>query len=641
MTLTFRWYGPADSVRLDQIRQIPGLTGIVSACYDVPPGEAWSASAISELVGQVEDAGLRLDVIESVPVSEAIKLGQPERDAHIEAYQMTIERLGVLMPPGEGSPVVCYNFMPVFDWTRTDLAFRLPDGSATLSHDDADLGRVEAALLSGGGLPGWIGAPSPAELTALRAAYADVSAEQLWEHLAYFLERVVPVAEAVGVRLAIHPDDPPWPVFGLPRIVTSGAALGRVCHLVDSPANGVTLCTGSLGADPTEAARLPETVQALGERIHFAHLRNVRTTGPHAFREVAHAEGDVDLAAVIQALYGVGFDGPARPDHGRMIWDEVGDTAARPGYGLYDRALGATYLRGLWDGVEARAGVIQRPRQPGAEKLLVRGYRAIDKPASAGSPPAPVGSAPRNALPQPFTVSLPLASSNMTARATARPVFQASSPRSAIVDRIRQEGAVAVVRTDDPDRLIEVAQALCVGGVVCFEITMTVPNAIEGIQLVAQEMRDSVLIGAGSVLTAKQTHAAVEAGACYVVSPVFKREVVAAAHANGAAAMPGCFTPSEIQAAHDAGADVVKVFPAGVLGMSFFKGVLAPLPHLKLMPTGGVSLTNAGDWLRAGAVAVGVGSALVDKQAIAAGDWQTLTDNARTLMTHVRAAQNE
>lgn len=198
-----------------------------------------------------------------------------------------------------------------------------------------------------------------------------------------------------------------------------------------------------------------------------------------------------------------------------------------------------------------------------------------------------------------------------------------------------------MVRTDDPDRLIEVAQALCVGGVVCFEITMTVPNAIEGIQLVAQEMRDSVLIGAGSVLTAKQTHAAVEAGACYVVSPVFKREVVAAAHANGAAAMPGCFTPSENQAAHDAGADVVKVFPAGVLGMSFFKGVLAPLPHLKLMPTGGVSLTNAGDWLRAGAVAVGVGSALVDKQAIAAGDWQTLTDNARTLMTHVRAAQNE
>ncbi|MEM8557280.1 MAG: bifunctional 4-hydroxy-2-oxoglutarate aldolase/2-dehydro-3-deoxy-phosphogluconate aldolase [Bacteroidota bacterium] len=211
--------------------------------------------------------------------------------------------------------------------------------------------------------------------------------------------------------------------------------------------------------------------------------------------------------------------------------------------------------------------------------------------------------------------------------------------RADVVDRIRQEGAVAVVRTDDPDRLIEAAQALCAGGVVCFEITMTVPNALDAIRLVAQEMRDTVLLGAGSVTDAATAEAAVEAGARYVVSPVFKREVIAAAHANEAAAMPGCFTPTEIQTAHEAGADVVKVFPAGVLGMGFFKGVLAPLPHLKLMPTGGVSLTNAGDWLRAGAVAVGVGSALVDKQAIAAGDWQTLTTNARTLMATVRAAQ--
>ncbi|MEM8557279.1 MAG: mannonate dehydratase [Bacteroidota bacterium] len=364
MFLTFRWYGPSDPVRLEQIRQIPGVTGIVSACYEVPPGKAWSPKAIAALVEQVEHAGLRLDVIESVAVSEAIKLGRTERDAHIEAYQTTLARLSAA-----GVPVVCYNFMPVFDWTRTDLAFQLPDGSTTLLHDDNDLGRVEAALLSGGGLPGWIGAPSPAELTALRAAYADVSAEHLWENLAYFLERVVPQAEESGIKLAIHPDDPPWPVFGLPRIVTSGEALQRVCALVDSPANGVTLCTGSLGADPVEAARLPDTVRTLGDRIHFAHLRNVTTTGPHAFREVAHPDGDVNLAAVVEALHAVGFDGPARPDHGRMIWDEVGDTAARPGYGLYDRALGAAYLHGLWDAVagsqvEGRMSQVTEAVQP-------------------------------------------------------------------------------------------------------------------------------------------------------------------------------------------------------------------------------------------------------------------------------------
>ncbi len=213
------------------------------------------------------------------------------------------------------------------------------------------------------------------------------------------------------------------------------------------------------------------------------------------------------------------------------------------------------------------------------------------------------------------------------------------STRDGVVEWIERDRAVAVVRTDDPGKLVELAQALSAGGVVTFEVTMTVPDAIEGIRRVTRAMRGSVLVGAGSVLDAATAEAAVEAGARYVVSPVFKPEVVEAAHAAGAAAMPGCFTPTEILDATDAGADVVKVFPAGVLGMSFFKGVLAPMPHLRLMPTGGVSLDNAGDWLRAGAVAVGVGSALVDKQAVANEDWQTLTRNAARLRASIDAVR--
>jgi 2-dehydro-3-deoxyphosphogluconate aldolase/(4S)-4-hydroxy-2-oxoglutarate aldolase len=208
--------------------------------------------------------------------------------------------------------------------------------------------------------------------------------------------------------------------------------------------------------------------------------------------------------------------------------------------------------------------------------------------------------------------------------------------RADVVRWIEADRAVAVIRTDSPDRLVELAQALCVGGVVCFEITMTVPNALDGIRLVTQEMGGSVLVGAGSVLDAATAEAAIAAGARYVVSPVFKPEVVVAAHANDAAAMPGCFTPTEILAATEAGADIVKVFPAGVLGLPFFKGVLAPMPHLRLMPTGGVTLQNAGDWIRAGAVAVGVGSELVDKAAVAAGDWATLSRNAEILRETLR-----
>ncbi len=341
MELTFRWFGPSDPIPLEFIRQIPGVTGVVSALYDVPVGAPWPQGELEQLATRIERAGLRLAVIESIPVPEAIKLGEPSRDRLVDAYCDSIRALGAV-----GVPVLCYNFMPVFDWLRTDLARRLPDGSTALAYDDAALAGLDLSRGTGS-LPGWATAYDGDELAALLDAYKDVAAERLWEHLAWFLERVVPVAEAANVKLALHPDDPPWPVLGLPRIIGSGAALLRVIGLQDSPANGITFCTGSLGADPGND--LPAMIGALGKRIHFAHCRNVAVTGPHQFQEVPHPSryGNVDMRAVLLALRDSGFAGPLRPDHGRMIWGEQG----RPGYGLYDRALGATYLYGLWEGL--------------------------------------------------------------------------------------------------------------------------------------------------------------------------------------------------------------------------------------------------------------------------------------------------
>lgn len=343
MEMTFRWYGPADEVTLAQIRQIPAVRGIVSSLHDVPPGDAWSSDALDAIGEAIERAGLRFAVVESVAVHEDIKLGMATRDRMIDNWCTSIERIGAA-----GVPVVCYNFMPVFDWMRTSLALPLPDGSTTLAYDDDALRQVDLSRGTGE-LPGWAMAYDADALAALLAAYAAVTPERLWENLDYFLQRVVPVAESAGVRLAIHPDDPPWPIFNLPRIITDVSSLRRLVALVDRPANGVTFCTGSFGALPTND--LPAMIREIGGqgRIHFAHCRNVHVTGEHAFMETPHptACGDVDMYEVLSALHDTGFTGPLRPDHGRMIWGEHG----RPGYGLYDRALGAMYLHGLWEGV--------------------------------------------------------------------------------------------------------------------------------------------------------------------------------------------------------------------------------------------------------------------------------------------------
>jgi mannonate dehydratase len=343
MQMTFRWYGADDSIPLQHIRQIPGVDGVVSALYDVAVGEAWPRSSLERLAETIDDAGMRFAVVESIPVHEDIKLGRPSRDRLIDQYCASVRAMGEV-----GVPVLCYNFMPIFDWTRTDLAMRLPDGSTALAYDDAALSRIDLSRGTGD-LPGWATAYDAAALRVLLDAYADVDAERLWEHLAYFLERVAPEAERAGVHMAIHPDDPPWPIFGLPRIITNGDAFERLIDLVDSPANGVTFCTGSLGADPRND--LPAIARRIGARgrIHFAHCRNVAITGPKQFHESPHPSrfGDVPMRDVLAVLRATGYEGPMRPDHGRMIWGERG----RPGYGLHDRALGAMYLQGLWEGL--------------------------------------------------------------------------------------------------------------------------------------------------------------------------------------------------------------------------------------------------------------------------------------------------
>jgi mannonate dehydratase len=353
MFMTFRWYGATDAVSLQNIRQIPRMEGIVSALYEVPVGEVWPRESLERMQEQITAAGLTFAVVESIPVHEEIKLGLPGRDRFIENYQRGIRHMGEL-----GIEVLCYNFMPVFDWTRTNLEMRLDDGSSALAYDHGELQRIDLSRGTGD-LPGWGAAYDANELGALLEAYRRVDEEKLWENLGYFLEQVVPVAEENGVRMGIHPDDPPWSIFGLPRIITDGPALERLVGLVDSPSNGVTFCTGSLG--PRTDNDLPAMIRTIGGRgrINFVHCRNVLRTGERRFNESPHPSslGSVDMREVLRALRDTGFSGPMRPDHGRMIWGETG----RPGYGLYDRALGATYLTGLWEGLAGETS----PRPPG------------------------------------------------------------------------------------------------------------------------------------------------------------------------------------------------------------------------------------------------------------------------------------
>ena len=342
MKMTFRWYGEDDPVTLEKIRQIPGVCGIVSAVYDIPVGEVWPVERIQNLKDTVENAGLELSVIESVPVHEDIKLGSGNRDLYIENYCQTLRNLAEV-----GIDCVCYNFMPVFDWTRSDLNYELPDGSHALAYTDETV-RAMNPLSGELSLPGWDESYTKDEMKALLEQYKDISEEDLWNNLKYFLDRVIKTAEEVKVKMAIHPDDPPWGIFGLPRIITNKQNLERFLKLYDSPYNGLTLCSGSLGVDPNND--IIDMVKTFADRIHFAHIRNVKINGEHCFEEAGHKTdcGSLDIYGIIKAYHECGFDGYIRPDHGRMIWGESG----RPGYGLYDRALGAVYINGIWEALD-------------------------------------------------------------------------------------------------------------------------------------------------------------------------------------------------------------------------------------------------------------------------------------------------
>lgn len=340
--MTFRWYGEDDPVTLDKIRQIPGVIGIVSAIYDIPVGEVWPLERIIKLKETIEAKGLTLSVIESVPVHEDIKTGDGDRDRYIENYCETLRNLSKA-----GVDCVCYNFMPVFDWTRSDLSYELPDGSYALAYKDETVQKMNP-LTGDLSLPGWDASYTKEGMKALLEKYQNISEEDLWNNLKYFLDRVIKVAEEVHIKMAIHPDDPPWNIFGLPRIITNKKNIERFLKLYDSPYNGLTLCSGSLGVDPNND--IIDMVKSFSDRIHFAHIRNVKITGNKCFEEAGHKTecGSLDIFGIIKAYHDSGFDGYIRPDHGRMIWGETG----RPGYGLYDRALGAVYIGGIWEALD-------------------------------------------------------------------------------------------------------------------------------------------------------------------------------------------------------------------------------------------------------------------------------------------------
>lgn len=340
MKMTFRWYGEKDSIPLIYIKQIPNMSGVVTAVYDTPVGEVWEADKILHLKELCDNAGLEMEVIESVPVHEDIKLGKPTREKLIANYAQTIRNLGKV-----GAKCICYNFMPVFDWLRTNLKTIAPDGSNSLSYHHEELLRLDPKNLH---LPGWDESYTTEQLNGLLDAYRHITHEQLFENLVYFLNGIMPACDETGIDMAIHPDDPPWDIFGLPRIITGANSYDKMIQAVPNKHNGFTFCTGSLGAGREND--LPAMAKQYADRIYFAHIRQLKYCGEKDFTEAGHfsSAGNLDIYGIVKALVKGGFDGYVRPDHGRNIWGEDG----KPGYGLYDRALGAAYLNGLFEAIE-------------------------------------------------------------------------------------------------------------------------------------------------------------------------------------------------------------------------------------------------------------------------------------------------
>ncbi len=386
MEQTWRWWGPSDLITLEDICQV-GATGIVTALHDVPTGEVWTREAIAERKRIVEanaSLGLRWSVVESVQVHESIKLADENAAPYYEAYRQTLRNLG-----GAGIDTVCYNFMPVLDWARTQLRHPLPGGATALRFNihefaafdlhmlaragaEADYGadvltrarawfdaatedskrRLLATIMAG--LPGAFDRYDIDGLRGMLARYRHIDRAKLRANLVRFLEEVLPAAEKAGIRMAIHPDDPPRPLLGLPRITSTAEDIAFILDTVPSASNGLTLCTGSLGARP--ANDLPAIARRFADRIHFVHLRNVSTDSDGSFMEADHLDGGTDMVAVVKALleeqgrrHAAGearWRLPFRPDHGHEMLDDVGK-ATHPGYPAIGRMRGLAEIRGV------------------------------------------------------------------------------------------------------------------------------------------------------------------------------------------------------------------------------------------------------------------------------------------------------
>ncbi len=392
MLQCWRWFGPEDSVSLTDVRQA-GAVGVVSALHNVPVGEVWAVDAIRAHKTLIESGGneaheLRFRVVESVPVHESIKTGGPERDRYIEVFATTLRNIAAC-----GISTVCYNFMPILDWSRTDLGYRYRDGSralrfewiACVTFDVHILGRPRAAEdydeetvrtaadlfqsmsdhnraeLTSTILAGLPGADRSYDLAGFKARvqeYRDVDADTLRDNLVYFQKAITPVADEAGIRLAIHPDDPPFSILGIPRVVCTKSDLQALFEENESRANGLTLCVGSFGSRPDND--VVDIVRSFADRVHFIHLRNVRNEDDRTFHESDHLDGDVDMFAVVKGIVEEEerrrTEGrpdaviPMRPDHGHQMLDDL-KKKTRPGYSAIGRLRGLAELRGLELGV--------------------------------------------------------------------------------------------------------------------------------------------------------------------------------------------------------------------------------------------------------------------------------------------------